>query len=96
MRTWTARISSVLQVRHSGPDEHRAAGELVAGLGDAPRSFAYAVFRKTMRVRDAAPDALARVRRRQPFRRVVRREGAVRQELDLRALDELRLIRAAA
>src|SRR5712691_11858250 len=48
-----------------------------------------------MRGRDALPDALARVLRSQPFRRVVRRKGAVGQELDLRALDEMRLVHVA-
>jgi hypothetical protein len=68
---------------------------LVACLGDALHSFAYAARRKTMRGRDAAPYALARVRRIQPFRRVVRRLRAVRQELDLRALNELRFMHVA-
>src|SRR2546427_1658013 len=48
-----------------------------------------------MRGRDALPDALARVLRSQPFRRVVRRKGAVGQELDLRAFDELRFVHVA-
>src|SRR2546422_2152460 len=48
-----------------------------------------------MRGRDALPDALSRIRRSQPFRRVVRRKGAVGQELDLRAFDELRFVHAA-
>src|SRR2546422_3493976 len=78
-------------VRHSRSDEHRTAAQLVACLGAAPRSFAYAARCKTMRRRDAALHALARVRRSEPFRRVVRRPGALRQELDLRALDKLRL-----
>jgi len=63
-------------VWHAGSDEHRAAAQFVACLGDAPRSFAYAARRKTMRGRDAAPYALARVRRIKPFRRVVRRPRA--------------------
>src|SRR5882762_7460216 len=82
-------------VWHAGSDEHRAAAQLVACLGDTPRSLAYAARRETMRGRDALPDALARVLRSQPFRRVVRRKGAVGQELDLRALDELRLAHVA-
>src|SRR2546422_5482297 len=48
-----------------------------------------------MRGRDALPDARARVLRSQRFRRVVRRKGAVGQELDLRAFDELRLVHVA-
>src|SRR5258708_5311891 len=49
-----------------------------------------------MRRRDAAPYALARLRRLEPLRRVVRRPRALRQERDLQALDELRLLRVAA
>src|SRR6266513_2702705 len=83
-------------VRHPGSDEHRAAAKLVACLGEAPRSFAYAARRKTMRGRDAAFHALARGRRIEPIRCVVRRPGAVRKELDLRALNELRFTRVAS
>jgi hypothetical protein len=41
------------------------------------------------------PYALARVRQIEPFRRVVRRPRAVRQELDLRAFNELRFMHVA-
>jgi hypothetical protein len=83
-------------VWHADSDEDRTAAHFVACLGEAPRSFAYAARRKTMRGRDAGPYALARVRRIEPFRRVVRRPRAVRQELDLRAFNESRFMHVAS
>jgi len=82
-------------VWHAGSDEHGAAAQFVAGLGTAPRSVAYAARRQTLRGRDALPDARVRVLPIELCRRVVRRPRAVRQELNVRAFNELRFMHVA-